>query len=1441
VYELLDPRGVVVDAGARTGSPTSIRFTDLEPNTAYVFLLTGVCAAGEGLQTATPAVTAPPPYLGPTVNRTLTPLLDTAPGLAPASAADTFEVSLVYTDYRCVKDIVVVSTEVYVDGILFPWAGTNTKTSDSPVTWVLTDVPYDSNLQIILQGTPDESLTGCKYLPDPDVPVSRTLSVDIPVGPPLNTCSVNTLVSNVQVVNAGVTCLTFSWDESVDFVNGYVYTLETLGVSDTRSALITNSNVTTVTESELAPGTNYVFLIAGRCADVTTIGAFTAVNVSTLPAQQSVLPAFVATPASLTFATVRTTPTTLYNATINYSGYLNVSVPILSFTGVPPSNSSIGVNSGTQWVVSNIPAGRTVNLLFTASPQDAPCPAYGTALTRAFTITAPSPAPPANPCINQTLALQVGTVTATCLTFSWTPPTVSSFPGGYAYQLLNGTNVVMSGPLAPTALDVPFQGLSPNTPYTFKLRGVCSATAATPWMSIVATTLNNEEMPTLGQLTQSTSNTTISYNPDDTVTVKIIYPTSLQTCVTDLVLNWNQSPPSGAVITPQPNTTAWTITSLPTPVSSPETFSFRMTASAADSSACSSCGPGPVTPMDFDILVKPKAPPVPPTPTTEPPFNLAITHYSGPPKRVFDAGKNITAPTAPPTASFDELMAIFAAGDASVQGSWKNQQSFQIAYAFQIVTNFVQFHLNQELTIKHAAGGETTLSYLPISIIYFGNSPDPALQGLSNPALDRYNVWEATLGFNFSCSVSTINSDLPLVNQPPGRYSFQYAPFLEFFVNQMIYNWEAQNGNHRQARQVELAFTNYGSEKSGEEWWFLTNFATTGTALPNFPVNTIITNQPTNPKTLPSVVTGEANDGNGSSRGTGAGWNCMERWFMHVAYTNQQLRKIIVAGGIKGTVGTAMQLSDLTSTNASFYQVAAITFDSEANGFSNTQTNSGTPYENNLTIKTLWNKWVNQSTAVKYPTGKPTTPPSWWSEDADMVAPAARPDAPDVFLPCRFSETTPGLIKNMRYSDLGSADYDAVSNIFHEIYDTSDSTPFYCLGAETTPVSCCSANGALTSGARFDAKLKAIANPTTATDPFAIAPETYSGQYGCWDLLIPAGDYCKTQKEPALDIDVDGNLFINKTITGMQTAFNGTKVTSAPVAVSPLLNTSVYTPWNKNAALLWTVAAYGTKGISPDAQSLGWALEASRYDLYNGAWASAAAAVNGKAVDYSAASVMQGFNGADGALMVSDLSTGLKPRVASLMKDITNATMAAGQVWMLSVEAGPFVNNKGVRGTTRQTDTPPSALVSDDYLTFSCPDSALDSTDPWPGWKGMQNQYYGPGTKAQNANVLQAWALNQCQLGLYDPAIVDGVYVVPAADSSEDNFGVFADFNIMAAAWLELANDLNGNGLNPNGITSSVGCFKYTPSTKPLLGCYELGYLPISWFGNAAPDWNAMD
>ena len=139
-----------------------------------------------------------------------------------------------------------------------------------------------------------------------------------------------------------------------------------------------------------------------------------------------------------------------------------------------------------------------------------------------------------------------------------------------------------------------------------------------------------------------------------------------------------------------------------------------------------------------------------------------------------------------------------------------------------------------------------------------------------------------------------------------------------------------------------------------------------------------------------------------------------------------------------------------------------------------------------------------------------------------------------------------------------------------------------------------------------------------------------------------------------------------------------------------------------------------------------------------------------------------------------------------------------------------------------------------DLLTFTYPGS------DWPGWPGMKGQWWGIGS-ANNANVNVKAILDQQKWGVYDT--YNPPSTILATGSSEDNFGVFSDFNIQFAAWVQMALDAQGipsmdgkrGAASSAGITSTMSV-KYSTAVDgtglPKLGCYELGFLPMSWFSS---------
>ncbi len=1382
-----------------------ITFTGLLSDTAYDLVVTGVCSATKhSISIASAGVTFPAPMLG---------LEYTIVSCVPTEDEALCDLTIQYTDFICATGFSEPVWDNPPDG----WAGTITRLSPAtPRRWLITDVPYGSVMALHLTAEPLPSCNvRCGRSGSQRPPASQrtfrnllgapgaastvtasdslgvTLTIDVPPEP-APVCTDVTLSGLVfDPASSGSQCLTFSWTPQPLFTAGYEW--EVL-INDVRVAQGTLPNFTTSTVSVggLQPSNDYTFALTGRCS-ATSLGNPVFVEGSTLPACYPALPPF-----QLSDVTYTLIPTTgRYTATIQYSGYTCVTGLRLSWHGAPVPGAQIDTPNPPVWTVSGLPPSTLVALDFSANASGPTSCASCCFLRGPSVLTTPvsfrTPAPPTVPCTLQPLvpvfdSAQSG---STCMQFSWTLPTYSHFAGGYTWSLVNtATGVtVTSGVSPPTASSQDFADLAPDTAYTFNLQGVCTPTASTSVKTVQGAT--TAVLPaTLPTFTQTTDNTTYSYNsPATTANVTIVFPAGV--CVSDYELTWDDTPPVGSVITSSAGY-QWHISNVPV---SPTSNALTMTATKVAATCVNGCAPivGPSTLSTPVVLVIPDTPPTPPA---NAPFDLIITNYAGPPLPIANSGKDLEAGTI-------DSPVLYGAGDETQYGSYKNQLELNTTYAAQIVNNFVAYHLNRLIP-----NGDDLPYYLPLDTIYFGNATDPASQGTCVPYADG-DVFKANLIYNYADSSSDIDPDPNL--------TFQFPPFLIYFKLLMTYNWEALNGKHSNGRMVKLALNNYGSKKTGEQWWFNCTI--------NSDTGAIETIAPSDPKAVDSVIAKDSPlDGNIEPQYNFAGWNCMERWFMHAAYCNQQLRLWIDAEEIWGTADAPMTLDDITPSAgvdwSPYFQICAITTDSEGNGFTNTlypatrKTLADPPVQTwygdvnmaqcNVTMKALWDKWMNQST-----TFPADDVPSWWSSTAEEYVKAPQPrilmPSTPFTLPCAMSMTSPGLLKSMTSTDLGSPDSNGVNAIFNEIYDTSNSMPFYYLGADTTAVLDCVPSPGTISGVPFSAEVQQIANPTTASAPYAKNPESYLSTYGTWDNLVLPSDGCAGG---ALTIDSDGALVPDPSLSGSFTAFN-----NATVAISGRMNTSQYDPWSSHEP--WVLTRFTS--TPEDYEALGWALESSRYDLYNGAWAAAAAA--GGPIDYDL--VKQGVAQTDGALIWSDLSTGLKPFLASRMTAVKTTACAAGQVWMLSCQSGPFVNCKGVRASARAANT--SVTDPADFLTFMAPSTT------WPGWPGMKNQWWGIGTSA-TAGVQQRWALDQMYLGPNAPA----PDVVNPTNSSEDNFGVFADFNVQVAAWVAMAKDLQGLGLNPNGVSNAAG-IKYSPATTgvPKCGCYELAFMPLSWFGGS--------
>jgi hypothetical protein len=354
------------------------------------------------------------------------------------------------------------------------------------------------------------------------------------------------------------------------------------------------------------------------------------------------------------------------------------------------------------------------------------------------------------------------------------------------------------------------------------------------------------------------------------------------------------------------------------------------------------------------------------------------------------------------------------------------------------------------------------------------------------------------------------------------------------------------------------------------------------------------------------------------------------------------------------------------------------------------------------------------------------------------------------------------------------------------------------------------------------AELYNVAVPMSQNAPYATLLNRFGATYGTWDNLVGGkGTNVNT---------VCGGGVVDPGASAGQTAAQ-----NSSLAFTPLMNTSTCNPWT------WTDDFYlEFVPASQNSDPLAWALESSRYDLYHGQWAAQAVqAAGGGAIDYSTLKqknsspsfVDDGKYFADGELLWTDLSTGLKPFVFTQIQGL-DPTPASKIVWMLSTQSGPFVNNCGVEYDARPGNTNAGTKT---LLTFTAVDISPPPPDDsyyWPGWKGMKGQWYGPGSSA-TAGVLQQWATDQMlKTPSHDPDEPDGQIIVTG--STEDNFGVFADICVIERAWSRMAMDLLGQTLGTDGKPISQNGIAGVVPSEVNLGCYELAYIPLSWYNPAA-------
>ncbi len=1373
------PEGQVVVSEDVPSTETPLTFTGLQPLTQYEVSISGGPCGARGPAGTVLFTTLAPVALGAyVIQESVVPSVDTP--------LETCDMTLRYDDYPA--DCVTLTPLTNASYFNPPegWTGQVTMLDDPvPFRWLVTRVPFSSVATFEVfgacgDGSGDCACPGCTTL-------RRSLNVNVPAPPP-DDCGEEPTPEPVLLGPVGAFCLTFVWVSNPVFAGGYDWTLE----PGSFSGNVPNNDADEVSVSGLDPDTDYTFTLVGVCYD----GSISA------PASISATTGSVCTPNLSPIMPTATNKTWVpssrtYTVTVSTRAVTNAVCAtgplVLSLQPTQPIRPLPVITQPTptanRWTVTGVPGGATLLLQFTAQPVGATplalctgCCVIGAAVPPLpFSTTVP-PAP-SNPCALQTVtpSLVAGSLSPTCANFALS---YSSSAGFVSFDWTLEPGFTGSSPAGTTV--VPFTGLTYDTEYTFSVTGVCTGGATTQTFSAPSVTTPAETEPAMAPWGPQTSvNPLFRVQPDGSWTAQVQYPAANAVCVAgNPALVWDGPAPTGAAITPLTSASGnllWFVTGLVANTA----YTLQLTAFGAgnDGETCPTCtsSTAAVTPVPVDFTT----PTDPPPPLADPPFLLAITNYQGPPARIIQAGNNLVCNGAGCENDYNGA-GVDSEGNPA-PGSYAAQLSMCQTYATKVIDGFISYHLNTPIVI--GTDPPTPPFYLPISTLYIGHSGDPAAQGLIN----HNSAGKFSLPYNAAI---------------PAPSLFVNPPYFVMYLALAVYNWEAANGVHVNPRQVSMANNHYGSSRGGEEWWFrLSVNADTGLLTPTTPLD---------PKKLPSLVDGILNDGNGPNQDiTLAGWNCLEAWFAYVAFLNQQLRLAIAAGDIRGAASIPMTLADLTQENAKYFQISAITADQEGGGFANTlyPTNNPGPGQYwqpwfagvtsadcNYIMTSLWNKWVNQATVLD-PSPPIGLPSQFVANLGNLVVAAGRPAStmpPVAFtLPCAVSLTTPGLIKDMTVADLGSPDFSAVSNIMFEVYDTSDASPFRCLGASTTPAAC---DGSVpqsgVTGAPFTPDVYTDSHPTSNTDTYAQFPQHFAG---VWDNLKPAPVGCNN----AIQLNAAGTALIGGGGQGSFTVFNNKNLPIAPrIALADA--TTGFDPWTYDGSP-W-ITRYVVGG---PVSSLGWALEGSRYDLFNGKWAAKAHTVTGKPLTYDA--VAQGSNTADGAELIEDLTTGLKGRAARGVLSVGTGAgpgviaAASRCVWMLSNEAGPFV------------DTENNA--------FAYNPPAGDDLSIWPAWSGMRGQPYGPGSGTASAPV--RWNLNQMYLGQYDPS----PSTVVGSNCTENNFGVFADFHIQVAAWLALARDMRGEGVNTSAICQ--GAIQYTDTTTgpPLLGCYELAFMPLSWFG----------
>jgi hypothetical protein len=1198
----------------------------------------------------------------------------------------------------------------------------------------------------------------------PAYTANSVLSLQAP-NPPADICPA---VLGLDVEVLGPSCARLVWSSDITFAGGYSYQLTGAGTTISGSV---RYGATEVLLTGLAVDTEYGFAIAGVCIG-STLGPPATIGFTTPPLT------VISFPNNPIFVVIiQDAVDSAFSGTITYGNDVSGLVsPALTLDTTSAPEVIATQFDAFGWTVRNMTAATTYTFdifgFFSTDACDPAVPIVRQAITTTFTT------PEANEpsCTTVPLTLQLTSITPTCVTATANTTDASAFPGGFQFTLHQGDTQVQQ--VDTTDTEVVFSGLTPAVGYQVSLQGFCDPDTSSALVSEPFTTLTAPSPPSLAPFT--TPACTVTFSEDGTQ-VTLGYPKSFASCVVlPPILSFSTDHiVSGAVIT-YVSTAAdltWHITGL---VPEDVTYLTLTTSALGTSVNCTGCSGTTGTTISTSFTIGPATPPTPP-PLVTYNFTVVIPNYGGPPGRILAM------------CSLNGTQEV-CQGAGTTYGSAANITQNMKDYGELVVYSFLDY----QITGKYS---------LPVSWVYFGSVIDPFVQGMAAVTQIADGSYVSKKPYNFADTAYYVN-----------------PPVLQPYLALMNLNWKYQNLPGTPYRPVAMGMTVYGS-KGADRWFFNCTFGGEGGgAIVPLPVNNPTTNDPC---MVPSVVTGENYDGNSAPPGPGntpnAGWNCLERWFMHVGYLNQQLRAMIASGDVTCTIGEetrTMTLSDLSTDNVKFYQVSAITLDSEGNAFENFHP---TAPDNNAVMKALWDKWINQRTGRDTPAGLPNVPtPTSFVTASNAYAPSTQilpgtGGSGQPYIPCAMSMTTPGLLPGMAMQDVGTPDFDAIQFVFNEVYDTSDAQPYPYLGAGISSVSM--APPALGSVAFTPALYSDVDSAKGDAEVYVL-----DKGHGTWDNLGTTATNDTKSTVPLTYIDQDGNLSV------LPTSSQGgpTVLTDGSSFGSPLMSSSQYPPWSNAAGHPWNLVNRGgvTSGntspdITVDSVSYGYALESCRYDLAVGYWGLASQPQQ-KPVDYT--QVKQGVAGADGAALWRDLTTGLKYRVSTAIPTSMQPNQLSNMVWMLSCEAGPWINSRSLKASLNTGDHPnPDAA---DTLTFTCPDSALPNTTwggftNWPGWTGMKSQNWGASScSVKTEGVLQRWSLDQCYL----PNSVDPDVVVNTI-ATEDNFGVFADLGIIVAVWTAIGQDL------VTGICPSRNKPKATSAQTLVMGCYELAFLPLAWLG----------